>query len=123
MPGLEDLKAYSDRIRATLPAEATGCYIAGMQYYNNVPDRLPTETVDEMKLLFAMLFFGNLFIYFFVRKIRNVFLLGYVSAGFFLWCVTVDMVRANEVFPEWASYFPVFLLMYTFVSSFVPKES
>ena len=88
--GMDGIKSYTDSIRQLMPAEVTGAYLAGMQYYSNYQGRLPTETVTEMLYLFILLVLINLAIYIFVRSVRSPLLPGYVTLGFTLWCATVS---------------------------------
>lgn len=117
-----DFSEFTNKLRELLPAETTAAYIVGMKYYDNLSGFLPTETVQQMLFLFSGLLVLNILIYVYVRKVRNIGQIAFVTLGFILWCATVDSARAGELMPRAITFIPAFLIVYTVASGFWPKE-
>ena len=75
-----------NNLRMAFPAEVTGAFLAAREVFGD-----PTKYDFAMLIFLVILLVANVVIYIYFYKIRSPLYLLFVSAGFLLWAVSIEL--------------------------------
>lgn len=106
-----------DSIRAYFPAEVTGAFLSAKAFFGQED----ASYSNYMLYFFIALCVLNIVIYIRIYKVSNIFVLLFISIGFFLWAINIDPLRARDITNGqsdlWA---PPALIFYSVLTTLLP---